>query len=127
MLPENRIYLSTREEWRKWLQKHHQSATEIWLIYYKKHTGKPRVAYDEAVEEALCFGWIDSLIKRIDDETFCQKFTPRKDNSTWSDINKKRVLKLQKQGLMSAAGVKAVEAGKKSGEWHKKSKVVSEL
>ena len=72
------LYVTSREEWRAWLTKHYQAETEVWLIYYKKHTGRPRISYDEVVEEALCFGWIDSIGKRMDDETFAQKFTPRK-------------------------------------------------
>ena len=82
-------YVATRSEWCKWLQKHHTSATEIWLIYYKKHTGMPRVSYNDAVEEALCFGWIDSLVKRVDADTYAQKFTPRKSKSKWSELNKR--------------------------------------
>ena len=88
------IYLKTPEEWRKWLQENHTTQKEIWLIYYKKHTGKARVPYNEAVEESLCFGWIDSTIKRIDDERYMQKFTPRNPKSNWSLSNKKRIEKL---------------------------------
>jgi uncharacterized protein YdeI (YjbR/CyaY-like superfamily) len=69
------LYVTSREEWRDWLKKHYQSETEVWLIYYKKHTGRPRISYDHAVEEALCFGWIDSIVKKMDDEKFAQKFT----------------------------------------------------
>jgi hypothetical protein len=72
------LHVTSREEWRAWLTKHYQSETEVWLIYYKKHTGQPRISYDHAVEEALCFGWVDSIVKRIDDEKFAQKFTPRR-------------------------------------------------
>ncbi len=86
------------------MEKNHKSEKEIWLIYYKKHTGKPRIPYDDAVEEALCFGWIDSIIKRIDEEKYTQKFSPRKQNSVWSDLNKKRVKKLIKEGKMTKAG-----------------------
>lgn len=99
------IYLPTREEWRKWLQEYHQTETLIWLEYYKKHTGKPSIAYNDAVEEALCFGWIDSNIKRIDTERYMQKFTPRKMKSTWSVSNVNRVEKLIKQGKMTARGL----------------------
>ena len=76
-----KLYISNRKEWRKWLKENHSVVREVWLIYYKKDTGKPRIPYDDAVEEALCFGWIDSTVKRIDDEKYCQKFTPRKDKS----------------------------------------------
>jgi uncharacterized protein YdeI (YjbR/CyaY-like superfamily) len=103
------IYITTREEWRKWLKKNHNVQTEVWLIYYKKHTGKPRIAYDDAVEEALCFGWIDSTIQRIDDEKYAQRFTPRKNLKKWSELNKQRVKKLIKAGLMTEAGFAKID------------------
>jgi len=102
------LYITTRVKWRKWLEKNHKSEKEIWLIYYKKHTGKPRIPYDDAVEEALCFGWIDSIIKRIDEEKYTQKFSPRKQNSVWSDLNKKRVKKLIEEGKMTEAGYEPI-------------------
>src|SRR5580704_4649685 len=77
------LHVTTRDEWRDWLAKHHASETEIWLIYHKKQSGQPRIPYDHAVEEALCFGWIDSIVKRIDDQKFAQKFTPRRDCENW--------------------------------------------
>src|SRR6516225_11121505 len=83
----NTLHVANRDEWRAWLAKHHASETEIWLIYYKKSSGQPRIPYDHAVEEALCFGWIDSIVKRIDDDQFAQKFTPRRDFTKWSAIN----------------------------------------
>ncbi len=113
------IYIKTRNEWRSWLQQNHQSSSGVWLIFYKKHIGKPSLKYDEVVEEALCFGWIDSIIKKIDEERYVRKFTPRKLDSRWSDINKKRVLKLEKQGLMTEAGRAVVEAARESGFWDK--------
>jgi uncharacterized protein YdeI (YjbR/CyaY-like superfamily) len=103
------LYVATRSEWRKWLQKHHATETEIWLIYYKKHTGVPRISYNDAVEEALCFGWIDSLVKRVDSETYAQKFTPRKPKSKWSELNKRRVKKMIRDGLMTAAGLSKID------------------
>jgi uncharacterized protein YdeI (YjbR/CyaY-like superfamily) len=103
------VYAANREEWRAWLAKHHDSETEVWLIYYKKHTGRPRVSYNDAVEEALCFGWIDSLVHTIDDEKFAQKFTPRKDRTRWSELNKRRVRKLMKDGRMTAAGLAKID------------------
>ena len=99
------VYVTGPEEWRAWLTKHHQSETEVWLIFYKKHTGRPRISYDHAVEEALCFGWIDSIVKTVDDEKFAQKFTPRRDSSKWSALNKRRVRKLIRQGRMTDAGL----------------------
>jgi len=116
---KNELFISNREEWRAWLEKNHANVKEIWLIYYKKHSGKPRIPYDDAVEEALCFGWIDSIIKKIDEERFCQKFTPRKDKSNWSELNKKRVEKLLEQGRMTEAGLVKIKAAKASGGWEK--------
>jgi uncharacterized protein YdeI (YjbR/CyaY-like superfamily) len=96
---------ANRDEWRRWLDRHHSMEKEIWLVYYKKHTGKTGVSYGVAVEEALCFGWIDSIIQRIDDERYARKFTPRKGSSRWSALNKRRVANLIKQGKMTGAGL----------------------
>ena len=106
------IYLSTRKQWREWLQEYHQTETVIWLEYYKKHTGKPSIPYNDAVEEALCFGWIDSTVRRIDAERYMQKFTPRKMKSTWSVSNVIRVEKLTKQGKMTAKGLELYQFAK---------------
>jgi len=100
-----KLYVKNREAWREWLINHHAARKEIWLVYYKKHTGKSRIPYDHAVEEALCFGWIDSTVKRVDDEIYVQRFTPRKKNSNWSDLNKKRARNLIKSGKMTDAGM----------------------
>ena len=105
------LYLIDRNEWRKWLEKHHETKKEIWLIYYKKHTDKPRIPYDDAVEEALCFGWIDSIVKRIDDETYAQRYTPRNLKSVWSPYNIKRVKRMIQQGKMMDIGLKKYEYG----------------
>ncbi len=121
------LYVSNRKEWRKWLKENHSIIREVWLIYYKKHTGKPRIPYDDAVEEALCFGWIDSTVKRIDDEKYCQKFTPRNLKSIWSEHNKKRVTKMIKQGKMTKHGMEKVKAAKKNGEWYKTAEAVKEF
>ena len=120
MTVTNELFVKTRKEWRDWLEKNHAIFNEIWLVYYKKHTGKPRIPYDDAVEEALCFGWIDSIVKRLDEERFCQKFTPRNDRSQWSELNKQRAEKMIEQGLMTEAGLFKVRVAKKSGEWDKK-------
>ena len=104
------LYVTTREKWRAWLTKHHRSETEVWLIYYKKHTGRPRISYDHAVEEALCFGWIDSIGKRIDDERFAQKFTPRRDRTRWSALNLRRVRRLIREGRMTEAGLAKIDS-----------------
>ena len=103
------LYVTTREEWRAWLTENYQSETEVWLIYYKKHTGRPRISYDHAVEEALCFGWIDSIGKRMDDERFAQKFTPRRNSTKWSELNKRRMRKLIREGRMTEAGLAKID------------------
>jgi len=105
------LYVTTREEWRGWLMKHYQSETEVWLIYYKTDSGRPRIPYDQAVEEALCFGWVDSIVQRIDDEKFAQKFTPRRDWTKWSPLNKRRLRKLIREGRMTEAGLAKVDLG----------------
>lgn len=105
----NTIVCKNRQEWRSWLEKNHNSVKEIWLVYYKKHTKKPTVYYDEAVEEALCYGWIDSTVRTIDDEKYSQKFTPRNKKSNWSELNKSRVRKLINEGKMTPAGLEKLE------------------
>jgi uncharacterized protein YdeI (YjbR/CyaY-like superfamily) len=101
------LYFKTRKEWRRWLEKNHCIAKDIWLIYYKKPSGKPRIPYNDAVEEALCFGWIDGKIKRINEEYYIQRFTPRRRGSRWSKYNMERVVKLIKEGRMEPAGLTA--------------------
>lgn len=108
---------SSRRAWRAWLEKHHDSSAGIWLVYAKKHTGIRSLTYNDAVEEALCFGWIDSLIHPIDDARYKQIFTPRKAKSVWSALNRKRVERLISDGLMTAAGMKMIDAAKESGRW----------
>ena len=103
------LYITNRGDWRKWLEKNHNKEKEIWLVYYKSHTGKPTIAYDDSVEEALCFGWIDSIVKRIDDERYAQKFAPRTNTSKWSESNKQRVRKLVKQGRMTQIGMTKIK------------------
>jgi uncharacterized protein YdeI (YjbR/CyaY-like superfamily) len=92
------LYVAERAKWRKWLEQHYRDKSEIWLVYYRKASSKPRIPYDEAVEEALCFGWIDSIVKPIDDERFAQRFTPRRPNRPYSQLNKERLRKLAAQG-----------------------------
>ncbi len=104
----NLLHVVTRDEWREWLAKHYAAETEIWLVFYKKQSGKPRLAYEDAVEEALCFGWIDSLLQRIDDEKYAQKFTPRHLDSKWSVSNRKRIAKLIREGRMTPMGLAKV-------------------
>lgn len=108
-----------RKVWRKWLEKNHATAGGVWLEYYKKASGKQRLTIAEAVEEALCFGWIDSKAKPVDAERFKQTFTPRKPKSVWSKINKARVAKLTRAGLMTHAGLEKVNAAKRDGSWNR--------
>jgi uncharacterized protein YdeI (YjbR/CyaY-like superfamily) len=96
----------TCAQWRKWLAAHHEMESEIWLVFYKRKTGRPSVDYHDALDEALCFGWIDSLVKRLDDERFARKFTPRKADSKWSAVNRKRYAQLRAAGRLTAAGLK---------------------
>jgi uncharacterized protein YdeI (YjbR/CyaY-like superfamily) len=88
------IYFSDRKKWRQWLRQHYKTEKEIWLVYYKKGSGKPRIEYNDAVEEALCFGWIDSIVRSIDENRFAQRFSPRKPNSKYSPANKERLRSL---------------------------------
>jgi uncharacterized protein YdeI (YjbR/CyaY-like superfamily) len=101
------LYVKNRNEWRTWLEKNSKSSEEIWLIYYKKASGKPRLAYEDAVGEALCFGWIDGKIRKLDEECYAQRFSPRKFGSHWSALNIKRVKRLIEAGSMTAAGLEA--------------------
>ena len=99
------------------MEKHHLIFPGIWLIYYKVKSGKPSVQYSEAVKEALCFGWIDSKIKSLDEERYMQIFTPRKPKSVWSKLNKQYIQELIEQGLMTEAGLKKIDAAKQDGSW----------
>ena len=94
----------TRKQWRQWLAKHHASSPGIWLIRYKQHAGVESMPYEDVVREALCFGWIDSLVKRLDDDRFAVKVTPRKPTSKWSDINRRRWKELEAAGALAAPG-----------------------
>ena len=121
------LYVTNRDDWREWLRKNYATKKEVWLIYYKKHTGKPSISYDDSVEDALCFGWIDNLIKRIDDEKFVRKFTARKAKSKWSEANKKRARKMIKEGKMTEVGLAKIREAKKTGEWFKTAPAKKEL
>jgi uncharacterized protein YdeI (YjbR/CyaY-like superfamily) len=92
------LYVTDPKEWRAWLEEHYKTENEIWLVYYKKHTGKPRIIYNDAVEEALCFGWIDSIVRRLDDDRTAQRFSPRKPKSGYSQPNIERLRYLVAQG-----------------------------
>jgi uncharacterized protein YdeI (YjbR/CyaY-like superfamily) len=118
-----KVYAKDRATFRKWLQKNHTSAPGIWLVYYKKNSGKASISYPEAVKEALCFGWIDSKVNAIDDERYMQVFTPRKAKSVWSALNKKYISELLEQGLMMEAGLERIEVAKQNGMWESLDKV----
>ena len=94
-----------RAAWRDWLAEHGDRETEVWLVYYKAGTGQPTISYEDSLEEALCFGWVDSLIQKIDEEKYARKFTPRKAGSKWSELNKHLVAKLVREGRMTEAGL----------------------
>ena len=90
------LLVRTIEEWRDWLAEHHASESEVWLVFHKLHTGVASIEYKDALDEALCFGWVDSLVKRLDDRRFARKFTPRKPESRWSDVNRQRYVEVYK-------------------------------
>ncbi|MBD2607772.1 YdeI/OmpD-associated family protein [Scytonema hofmannii FACHB-248] len=112
------IYASDRKKWRQWLEKFHLTLPGIWLIYYKVKSGKTSVKYSEAVKEALCFGWIDSKVKSLDEDRYQQIFTPRKPKSVWSKLNKQYIQELIEQGLMTQVGLEKIEAAKQDGSWN---------
>lgn len=116
-LPPNSIHPLTRAEWRAWLTEHHQRQEGIWLITYKKASGKSTFDYDAAVEEALCFGWIDSKPNKLDDERAMRWFAPRKAKTGWSKVNKERIEKLLVAGLIMPAGLAKIAAAKEDGTW----------
>ena len=108
---------NSRTDWRKWLEKNHQSNQSVWLVYYRVSTQIPSLSWSEAVDEALCFGWIDSTKKTIDKERYKQYFSKRKPKSNWSKVNKDKVKILIEQGLMKEAGSKSIEIAKENGSW----------
>ena len=110
------IYFKDRKILRDWFEKNHDKSPGIWMIYYKKHSDIDCISYHEALEEALCFGWIDSIIKRVDDDRYVRKFTPRTNISGWSDVNKKIVLSLLEQGKMTEAGLNKIDVYRKTGK-----------
>lgn len=117
-VPENSFHPMSRAEWRAWLEQNYQREQGIWLITYKKATGKPRVEYDAAVEEALCFGWIDSKPQKLDAERSMLWFAPRKSGSGWSRVNKARIAHMISEGLMMPPGHARIEAAKQDGSWY---------
>ena len=117
-----RLYVTERAKWRAWLEENHAREREVWLVYYKKHTNRPRIPYDDAVEEALCFGWIDSAVRKLDEDRFLQKFTPRKAKSKWCGSNVRRARRLIAEGLMTKAGLDAIAEGALDAEFEPRPK-----
>ena len=107
----------SRRAWRDWLARNHDKSREIWLAYYKEGCGKTSITHEEALDEALCFGWIDSVIRRVDDERYAQKYTPRNLESIWSAANKARVKRLLAEGRIAAPGSAKILAAKRNGSW----------
>ena len=113
------LNFQTREDWRDWLSKNHAITSSVWLLFYKKAVKKKDIKLEEAVEEAICFGWIDGKLKRVDEERFMLRFSTRKDKSAWSQINKQRAEKLIANHKMTINGLVKIEQAKKSGQWEK--------
>jgi uncharacterized protein YdeI (YjbR/CyaY-like superfamily) len=111
------FFAPDRQSWRAWLREHHQARDAVWLVLLKKHVDEPSVSYEEAVEEALCFGWIDGQLRRIDGRSHMIRFTPRRPDSVWAASNKARVERLIAAGLMTEAGMKVVREAKARGAW----------
>jgi len=117
-IEKTRLYAYDRKEWRRWLEANHDTSSGVWLVCFKKKSSKRGVFYDEAVEEALCFGWIDSKANALDEESYIQLFSPRRPESPWSKLNKLRVNKLVEQSHMTQEGLDVIEASKKDGSWY---------
>ena len=108
----------TQLQWREWLHNNHESCQEIWLVFWKRHTGKQSINYDLSVETAICFGWIDSLLKSIDEDSYARKFTPRRGKSSWSALNRERALEMIASGAMTETGMEAVKTARENGAWY---------
>ena len=106
------LLVQTVDEWRGWLEKHHASETEVWLVFHKLHTGVGSIDYKDALDEALCFGWVDSLVKRLDDQRYARKFTPRRPDSRWSTTNRTRYEELKASGRLKPAGIERAPTDK---------------
>jgi len=117
MVDYGRVHLETRAEWRRWLEEPHDDSPGVWLVRWRTATGRRRPSYEEWVEEALCFGWIDSRARRLDDERSMIAMTPRRATGVWSRANKERVERLMADGRMTATGLRAVEIAKANGSW----------
>lgn len=117
MDPSGALFFKDRAQWRKWLRLHHDKASEVWILTYKVKTGKKCLRYPEALEEALCYGWIDSRMRRVDDERHMLRFAPRRLDSIWSLVNRRLAERLIKEGRMTTFGLRKVEAAKANGNW----------
>jgi uncharacterized protein YdeI (YjbR/CyaY-like superfamily) len=113
------LHCKNIEQWRDWLQRHHNTREAVWLVFYRRESHQRSLDYESVLEEALCHGWIDSLIKKIDEFRYARKFTPRKKVSNWSEKNKERVAGLIEAGRMTGAGLAVVDAAKANGCWDK--------
>lgn len=114
---EERVQVESRLEWRAWLEKNHQNESGVWLVIFKKHCGDKYVSYDDIVEEALCFGWVDSRPRKLDEDRSMLWLSPRKAGSGWSKLNKERVERMTAAGLMTPTGLAKIEAAKQDGSW----------
>ena len=115
--PEDQLFFPDRESWRAWLEENHEARDSIWLIFHKKSSDTTSIHYESAVLEAICFGWVDSKVHRIDDERYRQYFSKRKPTGNWNGVNKRRAAALTKEGLMRPAGLAAIEIAKENGSW----------
>jgi len=107
MVELSTLEVRDRQQWRAWLAKHHTSSPGVWLVFHKRHTGVKSIPYEDTVREALCVGWVDSLVKSLDDDRYALKFTPRQATSKWSGLNRKRWVELKEAGLLTPAGLAA--------------------
>jgi uncharacterized protein YdeI (YjbR/CyaY-like superfamily) len=121
------LHAKNRPAWRAWLERHHKTGKEIWLVYYNKASGRSRIPYNDAVEEALCFGWIDSIIKKVDQDRAAQRFSPRRPKSKLSAMNEERIRRLTAAGLMTPAGLEAVRTLMEPPERRKRFKVPPDI
>lgn len=111
------VLVESREDWRAWLEEHHASSGTIWVARWKRDSGRPHLTYDDLVEEALCFGWVDSTVNAYDEDRSVLLLAPRKKGSTWSKVNKERLVRLQAAGLLAPAGVAVIERARADGSW----------
>jgi uncharacterized protein YdeI (YjbR/CyaY-like superfamily) len=112
------LYFQNGQEWRTWFQQNYARKDAVWLIHYKKHSGKAGISYDKALEEALCFGWIDGKLRSIDEEKFVIRYSPRRARSVWSKLNKEKAEKLIESGKMTDTGLAKIEEAKRNGYWY---------